>query len=320
MALLDVGSSDSPTAAAPESRMLFLGQPFTRRDASAAGMSTKVLRRLLGDGSVRRVLHGVFVDAAAADTLQLRSRALLAATPRNAVVCDRTAAWLYGVDVTGPAGHVGVPPIDVFRAGGDNRIRRDTCRAGTRTLAPLDIEELDGLAVTTPLRTALDLGRMLPRGEAIGALDGLLRLGRFNAGDLSRELPRFRGARGVVQLRGLVPLADARAESPAESRLRLQLHDAGLPRPDVQFEVRTPYGALVARLDLAYADLLLAIEYDGRDFHTTPEAQAHDRARRQRLRRLGWTVLVLTREDVYGPNPPAAYKVALARTALLAHT
>lgn len=305
-------------ALVPADGMVFLGRPFTRAQAQAAGMSVKTLRGLVASGLVRRVLRGVFVDAAAADTLELRSQAVVAAVPRNVVVCDRTAAWLHGVDVTGLSGPLDLPPLDVYRIDGDNRIRREACKAGTRTLSMLDVQLLDGLAVTTPLRTALDLGRLLPRGEAIGALDGLLRLGRFDVDDLYVELPRFRGARGVVQLRRLVPLADAGAESPAESRLRLQLHDAGLPPPAVQYEVRTAYGALVARLDLAYPDLLLAVEYDGRDFHTTPQAQAHDRARRARLRRLGWTVVVLTSEDVYGPNPAAVAKVAAARAALLA--
>ena len=305
-------------ALVPADGMVFLGRPFTRAQAQAAGMSVKTLRGLVASGLVRRVLRGVFVDAAAADTLELRSQAVVAAVPRNVVVCDRTAAWLHGVDVTGLSGPLDLPPLDVYRIDGDNRIRREACKAGTRTLSMLDVQLLDGLAVTTPLRTALDLGRLLPRGEAIGALDGLLRLGRFDVDDLYVELPRFRGARGVVQLRRLVPLADAGAESPAESRLRLQLHDAGLPPPAVQYEVRTAYGALVARLDLAYPDLLLAVEYDGRDFHTTPQAQAHDRARRARLCRLGWTVVVLTSEDVYGPNPAAVAKVAAARAALLA--
>ena len=318
MAAIDIPPSrfDS-TNATPADGMLFLGRPFNRAQAQKAGMSVRILRRLLDKGLVRRVLRGVFVDAAAEDTLELRAQSVVAAVPRNVVVCDRTAAWLHGVNVTGLSGRLDLPPLDVYRIGGDNRVRRAACQAGTRTLGPFDVQLLEGLAVTTPLRTALDLGRLLPRGEAIGALDGLLRLRRFDVDDLYVELPRFKGARGVVQLRRLVPLADARAESPAESRLRLQLHDGGLPPPAVQHEVRTPHGALVARLDLAYPDLLLAVEYDGRDFHTTPQAQTHDRARRARLRRLGWTVVVLTSEDVYGPSPSAVAKVAAARAALL---
>lgn len=221
--------------------------------------------------------------------------------PDAAIVCDRTAAWLLGADVLGVSGRDGIPPVDVFRVRGGNRVRRPQCHGGTRTFdLPDDVTTINGIPVTTPLRTALDLGRFLRRYDAIAAMDAMMRVGGFTVAELKTELPRFRGQRGVVQLRSLVPHVNGLAGSAAESRVRLQLVDAGLPTPKLQWEVVNSFGVVIYRLDLAYPELMLAIEYDGREFHTSDSDRAHDAARRARLRSMGWRILVLTAEDVYG--------------------
>ena len=126
-------------------------------------------------------------------------------------------------------------------------------------LLPRDVVEIGGLAVTSPLRTALDLGRLLWRFDALGALDQFLRIGVV-ADELIAEVARFKGFRGVVQLRFLAPLADPRAESLAESALRLHWKDAGLPSPELQWWVYDEHGIAVFRLDLALPEVLFAAE------------------------------------------------------------
>jgi hypothetical protein len=167
-------------------------------------------------------------------------------------------------------------------------------------LADCDVEVVHGVRVTTPLRTAHDLGRLRPRDRAFGSLDALLRTGRFMNDDLLGGVGRFKGRRGVVQLRELAPLADARAESPGESVMRLRWLDAGdLPAPTSQLTV-LDRGIERYRLDLGVEGLMFGAEYDGRDFHTSDEAKRHDLLRRGWLRRNGWTIVVLTKEDVFG--------------------
>lgn len=296
--------------------MLFIGRPFTATDALSIGISARALRRLVREGTIRPLMACVYVDAAAEDTPTMRAQALFEVVDEHAVVCDRSAAWLHGLDVLGPEGQAVVPPLEVYRTGGHNRTRRRQCKGGKRTIADTDIARVRGIPVTTPLRTALDLGRLLRRGEAIGAIDALLRLTQVTVEVLAVELPRFKGARGVVQLRQLIALADARAESMAESKLRLQIHDAGLPRPEVQWRIFNTRGHVMYRIDLAYPSLLLAIEYDGRHHHTSLADRARDSRRRAHLQRLGWTVLVLTANDVYGPDPRAAALVSAKLAAL----
>ena len=121
-------------------------------------------------------------------------------------------------------------------------------------------------------------------------------------------MERFRRQRGVVQLRELAPIADGRAESPGESVLRLRWLDTSLPRPDLQVEVREN-GLLRARLDLAVPDLRFAVEYDGWDWHSSAAQRAHDRQRRDWLRAHGWTVVVLTRREVFDQPHLAAQRI-----------
>jgi very-short-patch-repair endonuclease len=295
---------------------LSLAVPFTTAEARVAGISRKVLRRMVADGTLREPLKGVYVDSAEPDTVLLRVRAAGKVVPPGSVVCDRTALWVHGADVVGPDGRYSFPPIDVFRMAGRARVRRPECRGGTRTLEPRDLMDIDGVLVTTPLRSALDLGRLSGRDDAFAAMDALMRVGIFGVPDLIAELPRFRGARGVRQLRQLAPFADGRSESPAESLTRLRLLDGGLPPPAVQFEVCNTLGVVIYRLDLAYPELRLAVEYDGRDHHTSDSDRTHDRQRRDYLRRLGWTFVVLTTDDVYGRDPQAAEIVRRVRDRL----
>jgi hypothetical protein len=314
---ISVAPSTPSDGVVPASALLRLGEPFTTAEARSIGLSRNVLRRMVGEGTLRLLLRGVYVDAGQADTVALRSKAAAKVVPDGSVICDRTALWIHGADVVGPDGRFQIPPVDVFRIAGRARVRRPQCRGGTRTLVPADILDLDGVMLTSPLRTALDLGRLARRDEALAALDALLRIGGFTRSDLRTQLPRFRGARGVVQLRQLVSIADGRSESPGESLTRLRLVDAGLPCPEVQYEVLNDVGVPLYRLDLAYVEIMLAMEYDGEEHHTSDQDRERDARRREHLRRLGWTVIVLTAKDVYGRDPRAATIVRRARTRLL---
>lgn len=165
-----------------------------------------------------------------------------------------------------------------------------------------DVVEIDGVAVTSPERTALDLGRLLWRFDALAALDQFLRRG-VELDELLLELPRFKGYRGVIQLRALLPIADGRAESVAESALRLHWLDAGLPAPELQWWVADDNGVPRFRLDLAIPRIRFAAEYDGEEFHTDTR---HDEERRGWLDDRGWTIAVFRADGVYRPRADPA--------------
>lgn len=283
-----------------ESLSGFPDSPFTWSGARAAGVTRRELELLVRTRHVRRVLHGVYADAVLTDTVELRAAAAGLVLPTSGVFVDRTAAWLHGVDVLDFRELEILPPLECVVLPDRHRVERAGCRGGERDLAPYDMCVIGGVRVTTPLRTALDLGCKLPRPDALAALDMFMRLHGIARMELEASLPRYRGRRGVIKLRELVALADARSESPGESRTRLAIHDADIPAPRPQHWVHHQ-GQPLFRLDLAYPRHRVAVEYDGEEWHERTEAQrTADRERRAWLRRHGWTVVVVRRGDFSG--------------------
>ncbi len=279
-----------------------LDGPFTTAMAAREGVSSDSLVRLHASGHLRRALRGVYVATQLGDSIPLRAACLKLAVPADAVICDRHAGWLAGAEmVLAPNEHLDLQPLAVFLpAGRGRRLRNSLTDSGERNLLPRDVTEIDGVRVTTPLRTAWDLGRLQKRDRAIAGLDAMLRLGEFSRDELLAGVERFRGMRWVTQLRRLAPLSDARAESPGESVLRLRWLDCPIPPPVPQVEVWQD-GHLFARLDLGNEDLLFAAEYDGAEWHTSEDQHTRDRFRRERLDDThGWTVRTLTSANVYG--------------------
>lgn len=274
-------------------------EPFTAADLRALGMSSSDLRSALARNQVRRVMRGVYVDGETPDSTELRIRALSLVVRAGHIACDRTAAWLHGIDVTGSAEPAAQVPIEVCALRWHAPTERPETRARTRDLAREDVHEIDGLLVTSPLRTALDLGCILRRRDALAALDQFRRRFGFTEQELARGAVRFFRRRGVVQLRRLIPLSDPRAESPRETWTRLAIVDAGLPPPVPQHEVEYD-GRVLFRLDHAYPAERIAVEYDGAEFHHTVEQVEHDEARRRWLREHGWRVLVVRKGDFTG--------------------
>jgi very-short-patch-repair endonuclease len=154
--------------------------------------------------------------------------------------------------------------------------------------------------VTTPLRTAFDCARWLPLVEAVVVIDALSHAGYFAVEELLAFAAAHPGWRWVTRVARAAALADARSESPMESRLRLLLVRAGLTGLQPQLNVFASDGRLVGRLDLAFEAWKVAVEYDGA-WHWRQRRQ--DDRRRDALRRLGWTVIVVSAEDYY--NDPA---------------
>ena len=293
---------------------------FTRAQALAAGVSPRQLRTLVAEGLLRRVLRGVYAAAQAPDSVLFRARALALVVPDCAVVTDRTAAWLHGVPILERGAHLEAPPISVCERV-DSRVRRSDVDGRRRQMLDRDVMELHGIRVTTPLRTGLDLGRRLWRFDALAAIDGVLHLGVDHDEFLAESL-RFKGHRGMRQLRALAPLGDGRAESAGESALRPHWLDAGLPPPEPQFGILDDWGHEIYRLDVPLPTALYAAEYDGEEFHSEPEDIRHDQERREWIRdERGWTIDVFRKDSVYGRNTDIAERLrAGLRSARAART
>lgn len=273
-------------------------RPFTPAEVLEAGLTRWQLDELVASGQIQRVTRGAYRPHDVPDTLENRAVAAALTTTEHTIFCDRTAAWLHGVDVLGYTELEVLPDLDCVVPAGRHRIQRTCCLGGERTLLPEDLCMVYGVQVTTPLRTAFDLACVMSRWEALATLDQFMRICGVTREQMEALLPRFRGRRGVVQLRSLVPLAIADAESTGESWTRIAIHDDGLPVPTPQHWVQTDDGWI--RLDLAYPHHKIVVEYDGFDYHLrTEEQRAADRKRRKWLRDHGWHVIVLTKDSFH---------------------
>lgn len=273
-------------------------QPFTLAMAQEAGLGRRLLSRLTTAGLLRRPVRGVYLATELGDSLDLRVACLRLVAPEDCVVVDRHAGWLLGAEmVLAPGEHLELRPLSLFRPSGHGRLRNGISRSGERWLRDSDIIEVDGVRVTTALRTAWDLGRVRWPSEAISALDAMHRLGHYDVDEFLDGIDQFRGQRWVRTLRQIGPLADGRSESPGESVLRLRCLEAHF---DVTpQDVVTRDSEFVARLDLGNERLLAGAEYDGVEWHDTTEQLEHDRRRRADVREEGWLIEPFTKDDLF---------------------
>lgn len=155
---------------------------------------------------------------------------------------------------------------------------------------------IDGIPVATPARTAFDLGRHQPYG-AMARLDALMRVQPFAVEDVVALTERYKGARGVVQLKTLLPFVDGGAESPMESWWRQLVIDCGFPTPTTQIPVYDEYGDHVRTIDFGWEDYKVGLEYDGEQHQSDRVQYLKDRYVMPVLRRLRWDVTSVVKED-----------------------
>lgn len=250
-------------------------------------MTRRAFEAALETGPLQRLWPGVYCLDEPDDMLRLRGLDFRCGRPVAA--CLHTAAAMYGFDTVEPADlHVLSPPGSRLRSGDGLVVHR-------REGAPLIV--VNGRRATAPAWTAIEVARSQRRPRALATLDAALRSGSCNRTELWRAAIAQAGRRGIVAVRDLIALADERSESPMESEARLAMIDGGLPTPELQYEVIDGNGEL-RRLDFAWPDGQVAVEYDGVDWHSDPEAMRRDRRRAAALLDVGWTVIAIVYDDV----------------------
>lgn len=165
-------------------------------------------------------------------------------------------------------------------------------------LRPDEIQRIGEIRVTSAERTVVDVARVVDRLDALPVVDAALRANACSIDDLRAQLAAQPGGRGIVTARQLIEWGDAAADSPMESRTRLRVLESDLPRPQVQWWVRNSAGVPVYRLDLAWPEYRVGLEYDGSD-HLSRARQRKDIERRSWLFQAHWRVLWVTDIDVY---------------------
>ncbi|KWX26039.1 hypothetical protein H7J87_25045 [Mycolicibacterium wolinskyi] len=154
-----------------------------------------------------------------------------------------------------------------------------------------EVRMVRGIRVTTPARTAFDLGRRPGLTEAVVRVDALLQACDLKLVDIQALVDTHRGARGLVQLRQVLDLADYGAESPQETRLRLLFTEEGMRPDETQIEVFGHWGELVGRIDMGWPDWNVGVQYDGIQHWTDPRQRTKDIDQDAEYRELGWNII-----------------------------
>lgn len=262
-----------------------MGEPFVGSEAVACGLLTKshLETRYI------RLFRGVYIDRDAEVTAAVRARAGWLWTRRRGIVAGFSAAALHGskwVDDRRPVELI----HDNHHLAAGLQLHREPVQAD-------EVELIDGVAATSPTRTALDLGCWYPTMTAVAAMDALAGATEIKAADVELLTRRYAGRRGIARARRAADLFDAGAQSPKESWLRVVLIDAGLPRPQTQIQVLDDFGSAFAYLDMGWEDVKVAVEYDGEQHRSDRRQYTWDVRRLERLERLGWIVIRVVAGD-----------------------
>ena len=260
-------------------------EPFLGSEALAAGRITPYRLR-----SRFVALHqDVYLARGTALTPVLRARAAWLRSRRRGVLAEFSAAALHGARWIDPARPAAIIDTNRRTAAGvyvrEERIDDD------------EVCVIDGMPVTTPARTALDLARRYPLDLAVAAIDALGQAVEFKPADIELLTDRYQGRRGVSRARAALELIDAGAQSPKETWLRLLLIRAGLRAPQTQIAVRNDWGFVEAYLDMGWEDVKVAVEYDGDQHRTDRRQYVKDIRRLEMLERRGWIVVRVVAED-----------------------
>lgn len=283
---------------------------ITRAEALALGMPPTTLTEWARIGHIRRVGHGIYVLPGVLDS----HRSLLGAATRalNAVVSHESSAILHGIDHVDPRQIVVTVPVRR-----SNRFEGVVVHQST-DLASDETTVIDGLPVTDPTRTIIDLAAVLRSGRLAMLLDQAVRMDLATYASVSDRLEATarRGKPGVKRLRSVLASRLGKnfaSESTLETKMLNLLESAGLPRPSTQFRpdwLRSVNG----RVDLAYLDERIVIECDSRRFHGSPESFQLDRRRDNLAALAGWLPLRFTWEDL---TKRPAYVLGTVREALM---
>jgi hypothetical protein len=262
-----------------------MGGPFVGSEAIAAGLLT---RSQLA-ARYTRLFRDVYVNPDTQVTAALRAKAGWLWAKRQGVVAGFAAAALHGSKWVGDT-----TTVELFH---ENRHRLPGLRTRGDRIGEDEIVIVDGVPVSSPTRTALDLGCWYPTTSGVAAIDALARATDIKAADVELLAQRYPGRRGIARARLAISLFDSGAQSPKETWLRLVLMQAGLPRPQTQIPVFDEFGSAIAYLDMGWEDVKVAVDYDG-DHHRSDRSQYNwDIRRLERLQHRGWTLIRVVAGD-----------------------
>lgn len=282
---------------------------LTVTQAELLGISRRVLAHRAHLGSLERLYPGIYRIAAAAPSAHGGVLAACFAWGPGAVASHRCAARLWqlpgferaSIELTVPRGR---------KRRWNHRVHRPA------PIEPADVTSVDAIPVTTIERTLLDLGSVRGVRALENAVDDALRRRLTTLEELRAHLARAKGRHGAPTLgHTLAQRLGPPPESVLERRVLRTIRSGGLPEPVAQHQVHVG-NRVVARVDFAYPEHLVAIEADSFRWHSSRQALDRDARRQTVLASLGWRVIRVTSRQL-DEEPDAvqrSIRAALAAT------
>ena len=285
------------------------GGVFSREQAEAAGYSPEQLRERLADGRWQRVRRGQYAEAVELGHLPpweqeiwRHRRAIHAVVnsvrPGSVAVSHQSALVLHQVALWG----VDLAEVHVTRRDGRRGRRRGGVRQHAGRLAPDDLAQIEGLTVTTVPRGLVEFACTSSFESAVVTADSVFHRGLVSREEAARLLDVIECRPGSATARAALAFGNRRSESVGESRLRVLMHDHGLPAPTLQHVVNDARG-FVARTDFYFPEHRTVVEFDGLTRYGSLETLVQEKVREDRLRALGLQVVRFIWADL--THPPA---------------
>lgn len=277
---------------------------FTSREALEAGYRVEDVRAALGTRRWVRLRKGVYIAADDVSMIDPRQRhlvdclAVLLCLGTGPVLSHASAARLHDLIVPrSESREVRATAVDQWRRGRGYRVAR-------AALPDADVLPWLAFGTTSVARTLVDCSREWPLTDSVIAIDAAVQSLQIDRAALHRAVLAGTHRVGIAGAARALDLSDGRAESPLETRGRLALLSAGLPRPELQVEIHDGAG-FIGRVDAWYAEAAVAIEFDGRVKYLDPrtgsssgEVLWKEKRREDRMRDVGVCVVRVVNEDL----------------------
>jgi Transcriptional regulator, AbiEi antitoxin len=292
------------------------GVVFLRRDALADGYTDRAIDRRVRSGEWHRVRRGAYCSSelwrslSRADQHRVLARAVLRTAHRSTVLSHTSAALEHGAPVWG----IDLNVVHVTRTDGRTGRKEAGIVHHRGVLDEDDVAVRGGVRVTSPTRAAIEVTTIAGVEESLVTVNGLLHAGQVSAASLAEMAVVARNWPNSLTTDLVLRLADRRIESVGESRTWHLCWKQHLPMPEPQVKVRDETGQIVARVDFAWPELGVFIEFDGRVKYTelveegsdaTAVVLAEKRREEQLCILTGWVCIRITWADLANPAATA---------------
>jgi very-short-patch-repair endonuclease len=282
-----------------------------RRDAVVSGIDDNALARLVRGGVLVRIRHGAYCsrdvwrEADARERHRLLCRAVMGLYADHVALSHASSCIAQG----GPAWGLDLANVHLTHlAGGGRRQSRVVHHAGSCLVG--DLRRQDGHWLTVPARAAFETACTDGVEAALVQADHFLHAGLTTPDEIAAAYEAQTRWPGSLLHHPVALLADGRIESVGETRAHYAFWQQGLPRPTPQYEIFRPNGTLAARVDFAWPEHRVVVEFDGvekyhryrRPGESIEQMVVREKNREDLVRELtGWTVIRITWSDLSRP-------------------